>query len=361
MSNFWKYTFLFLCCHACAPQTEEGGEQAAPTNPNNFKSELVLSEVSLEPVVESIHLMGSVQTHPDKVWEYVSLVKGVVTEVHFSLGDAVQKGQVLAEVKSVELSHLQSQLETIEASIRAAKRNLEAVMSMHGDKLASDKDLAEAQSSLAAFTAEKHRIEKDLSMYGAHVSKGVFQIKSPATGIITSKSINAGMQLSDESGVLFTVANLDKLWVMANVYASNIPSIREGMKVAITTLSYPGEVFYGAITAIAPVMDEYEKVLKARIELDNINHKLKPGMVVDVNAFKDYNDTLATIPVRSIIFSDHKNYVLVSKGQDIELRKVVIAAQNDSNCYIAQGVSPGEKVIIKNQLLIFEQLKNHEN
>src|SRR5690606_42025540 len=102
MSNFWKYTFLFLCCHACAPQTEEGGEQAAPTNPNNFKSELVLSEVSLEPVVERIHLTGSVQNHHDKVWEYVSLVKGVVTEDHIYWVDEVQRVQVQDEVISVK-------------------------------------------------------------------------------------------------------------------------------------------------------------------------------------------------------------------------------------------------------------------
>ncbi len=326
----------------------------------DFKSKIKIDEVITAPVVEDVHLMGSVETNPDKVVEYVSLVKGVVANVYFSLGDAVKKGQVLAELRSAELSSLQSQSASIDAEIQTAKRSLEAATSMHQDKLASDKDLTEAKSRLRSLQSEKQRIAADLGLYSANVGKGVFQIKAPTSGIITEKKINSGMQISDESGVLFTIASLDNVWVMANVYASDLQSIQVGMKVEIFTLSYPGELFKGRISVLSPIMDEHEKVLKARIELTNPNFKLKPGMLVDVSALKEKNQSSNIIPISSIIFSDNENYVIVYKNDcDVSFRKINITAQNDHYYYyVDETLQAGEKIITQNQLLVFEQLKN---
>lgn len=344
------------CKHKNETATTSGSKYCIPAD---FKAKIKIEEAISAPVTEGIHLMGSVETNPDKVVEYVSLVKGVVAGVYFSLGDAVKKGEVLAELRSAELSALQSQGSSIDAEIQAARRNLQAVQSMHMDQLASDQDLEEARSHLQSLQSEQQRIAADLSLYSANIGKGVFQIKAPASGIITSKSINAGMQISDESGVLFTIASLDNVWIMANVYASNLQSIQVGMSVEISTLSYPGEFFRGKISVLSPVMDENEKVLKARIELSNPNFKLKPGMLVDVTALKEQNHTACAIPLDAIIFSDNENYAVIYNNDcDVSLRKINITAQNDHYYYVDETLKTGEKIITQNQLLIFEQLKN---
>lgn len=324
-----------------------------------YKKDISIETISMVPVTERVHLMGGVETNPDKVLEYVSLVRGLVSAVNFSLGDAVTKGQVLAEIRSTELSALQSQSSSIEAEIQSARRNLEAVRSMHEDKLASDRDLEEAKSRLQMLQSEKNRTKSDLSLYGADIGKGVFQIKAPASGIITTKSINTGMQISDESGVLFTIASLDNVWIMANVYATNLGSIEQGMPVEITTLSYPDLIFKGKISVLSPVMDEHEKVLKARIELDNTGYKLKPGMVVDVMALKQTEKRAIAIPIDAIVFSDNENYVLDYKDDcHIEIRKIHPIAKNDREYYIQDELKQGDRIVAKNPLLIFEQIRN---
>ncbi len=353
---------LVFSISSCKEKIQEPVKITAPCIPQDFKSKIKIETIESIPVTESIHLMGGVETNPDKVVEYVSLVKGIIASVYFSLGDAVQKGQVLAELRSTELSALQSQSASIDAEIQTAQRSLEATQSMHKDKLASDKDLSEAQSRLRSLNSEKQRIDADLSLFSAHVGKGVFQLKAPASGTITSKSINAGMQVSDESGVLFTIAALDNVWVMANVYASNLQSVQSGMDVEISTLSYPGEIFKGKISVLSPVMDEHEKVLKARIELSNPNYKLKPGMLVDVNALKTQNRNANAVPLESIIFSDNNNYIVIYEADcKLSIRKVNIIAQNNRHYYIDDSVKSGERIITQNQLLIFEQLKNFEH
>jgi len=353
---------LMVTMQACKSEKQDVDHATASTTyhiPEDFKSRIQIEEVKTEPITESIHLMGSVETDPDNVIDYVSLTNGVVANVHFSLGDAVQKGQVLAELRSTALSALQAQASSMDAEIESAVRNLKTIASLHDDKLASDKDLAEAKSKLEVLRSAKARVSADLNLYNARSGKGVFQIKAPISGIITRKSINPGMQISDGSGVLFTVASLRDVWVMANVYATNLQTIAAGMGVKISSLSYPGQFFWGKISAMSPTMDEEEKVLKARIELPNPDFKLKPGMMVDVIAEKKREKKALAIPIDAIVFADNENYVLVCHDdRQVEARKVVIAAQNDHQYYIESGLKEGERIITKNQLLVFEQIKN---
>lgn len=329
--------------------------------PENFQDNIEIQTISSGLIREDVQLLGSVETNPDDVVNYVSLVKGVVVNVSFSLGDFVRKGQVLAELKSADLTSMQSQLTSIESEISTARRNLKAVQSMHEDNLASDSELQEANSRLQSLLSEKNRLDSDLQLLNADRSRGVFQIKAPATGVITSKSINAGTQVTEESGTLFTVASLDRVWVMANVYATNLETVKQGMPVQISTASYSDRIFNGRISYLPPIIDENERVLKARIELNNEGQLLKPGMLVDVKVIRQMEDSATVIPADAVVFYENENYIIVYRGGcDLSIRKVDIIAQNGDRYYVREGLQSGERIITQNQLLIFEQLKNFD-
>lgn len=346
---------------ACTSAVEEPEPFEAYCIPQDFRDRIKIETISSGPVRQDVQLMGSVETNPDKVVNYVSLVKGVVENVNFSLGDVVRKGQVLAELKSSDLTSMQSQLTSIESEISSARRSLKAVESMHADHLASGAELEEANSRLRSLLSEKQRLQADLNLLNAHPARGVFQVKAPASGVITTKSINPGMQVTDESGVLFTVASLDEVWVMANVYATNLQTVAQGMPVEISTASYPGKVFSGSISYLPPVIHESERVLKARIELKNEALRLKPGMLVDVRVLHERRDTAATIAADAVVLYENENYVVVHKGNcDLSIRKIDIIAQNGDKYFVGEGLEAGEQIITQNQLLIFEQLKNFD-
>ena len=327
-----------------------------------FKARLEFASPVMEPIADGIHLTGSVEANPDNVVHYVSLVSGVITHANFSLGDRVSKGQVLAELQSTELSSLQNDRSNIESQIRVAEKKLQAVQSMFNDGISSQKELQEAKSELEILQSEKSKVASNLNLYSASSNKNVFQIKAPASGIITSKTISGGSQISAEGESLFTVSNLNEVWVMVNIYATNVSNIVEGMPVEIRTLSYPGEIFNGKIGVISQVYDQEERVLKARVVLQNNNFKLKPGMLVDVTAVKHFDGTALTVPMESIVFDANENYVVVYKSDcDFEIRKVEIASKTHGKTYITSGINADEKVVTKNQLLIYEQLKNFQN
>lgn len=361
-----KYTIITLICAISFSITNCKKEEVTETEKTtqfcineNFKSKIEISEVKTENVAERVHLTGHVETNPDKVVEFTSLVNGIIVKTHFSLGDRVTKGQVLAELKSTELSSLQAQLSTINSQIQVSERNLKATEELFSDGISSQKEILEIQNDLESFKAEKLRINSDIELYSGSTQKGVFLIKAPASGIITSKSISNGMQITSEGESLFTISDVNEVWIMANIYATNINEIKTGMKVEITALSYPDKVFNGIISMIPPVLDEESKVLKARVVIPNDDGLLKPGMLVDLMALKDSEEKAVTIPVESIVFSNNENYVLVYTSDcNIEVRKIEIIATSEKNIYVGSGLKEGEKIISKNQLLVFEQIKN---
>lgn len=361
-----KYTIIPLICTLSFSITnckkEENASAEATTQfciNENFKSKIEISEVKTENVAERVHLTGNVETNPDKVVEFTSLVNGIIVKTHFLLGERVTKGQILAELKSTELSSLQAQLSTINSQIQVSERNLKATEELFSDGISSQKEILEIQNDLESFKAEKLRISNDIELYSGSTQKGVFLIKAPASGIITSKSISNGKQITSEGESLFTISDVNEVWVMANIYATNINEIKTGMKVEITSLSYPDKIFNGIISMIPPVLDEESKVLKARVVIPNDDGLLKPGMLVDLMALKDSEERAVTIPVDSIVFSNNENYVLVYTSDcNIEVRKIEIIATSEKNIYVGSGLKEGEKIISKNQLLVFEQIKN---
>ncbi|MDR7130814.1 cobalt-zinc-cadmium efflux system membrane fusion protein [Algoriphagus sp. 4150] len=329
---------------------------------DNFKSKIELELPTKQLVTQGIPLTGIVESNPDNVIHFVSLVGGIISNTYFSLGDKVAKGQVLAELRSTELSELQSQSRTIVSQIQVAENNLRSIQSMYDDGIASQKDLMESQSDLEVMKAEKERIDANLSLFSASTEKGVFQIKSPSSGIVTSKSISGGTQISAEGEPLFTISDLSEVWVLVNVYATNVTNIDTGMDVSIKTLSYPDQMFEGKITAISQVLDAEAKVLKARVVLPNKDLKLKPGMIVDVTALKELQTEALSIPTSAMVFDSDQNYVVVHNGAcEIEIRQVEILTKSNGVTSISGGINENEHIISKNHLLIYEQLKNFQN
>jgi cobalt-zinc-cadmium efflux system membrane fusion protein len=326
----------------------------------DLKKKVTIEEIKREPVSETFTLTGNVTYNSDNVIQFTSLINGVVTNTYFSLGDYVKKGQVLAEIKSTELNGLQSENKSVESQLAVAQRQLASVKSMFEDGIASQKDLIQAESEVKVLKASLENIKSNLALYSASPEKSVFQIKAPSNGFIVAKNMSSGMQISSGSEPLFTISDLNEVWVMVNIYATDMQNIRENMEVKIKTLAYPDEVFSGKISALSQVFDAEEHVLKARIVMKNTDLKLKPGMSADIilNKSNASAESLLAVPVKAVIFDDNQNFLVVYKDDcNLEIRQVDPVTKNREVVYFDKGIQENEKIISKNQLLIYESLK----
>lgn len=327
---------------------------------DDLKKKVTIEEIKREPVSETFTLTGNVTYNSDNVIQFTSLINGVVTNTYFSLGDYVKKGQVLAEIKSTELNGLQSENKSVESQLAVAQRQLASVKSMFEDGIASQKDLIQAESEVKVLKASLENIKSNLALYSASPEKSVFQIKAPSNGFIVAKNMSSGMQISSGSEPLFTISDLNEVWVMVNIYATDMQNIKENMEVKIKTLAYPDEVFSGKISALSQVFDAEEHVLKARIVMKNTDLKLKPGMSADIilNKSNASAESLFAVPVKAVIFDDNQNFLVVYKDDcNLEIRQVDPVTKNREVVYFDKGIQENEKIISKNQLLIYESLK----
>ncbi|KAA6432674.1 efflux RND transporter periplasmic adaptor subunit [Dyadobacter flavalbus] len=333
-----------------APATEKPRKSYQPANVTTYPA-------VIEPVTESIRLTGQIEYNPNQVVRYASLVTGTITRSSVSLGDRVAKGQVLAEMRSSELSELNAQSRVLEAQLAVAKRKLSSVRSMFEDRIASDKDLVEAESETEILQSEIEKIQSNLSLYNASSEKGVFQIKAPVSGYVVEYNISEGTQVSSGDAGLFTISDLSEVWVTANVYAVDLSFVQKGMKAVIKSKAYPNDFFEGTISDISQVFDPQERVLKARIRMANKDLKLKPGLTIEAVVTRQSKELAVGIPASALILHNNENYVLIQKPDNsLEPRKVQADVKDNDRLFFKNGIAAGEKIVIKNQLLLFSEV-----
>ncbi|MFC3199663.1 efflux RND transporter periplasmic adaptor subunit [Parapedobacter deserti] len=323
----------------------------------NLRHQLVVDTLHERDITQHVTLTGEVSYNPDHVVQFVSWVEGVTVQTHFSLGDYVKQGQVLATIKSPALNTLLTEKRSLQSRRQLSEREFAAAQSLYQDNIASERDLVEARSTLEMLDAELANIEDNLALFRPNPAQGVFEIRSPSSGYIVEKNINPGMPINDGDN-LFTVSGLGEVWVMANVYASDIQFVQQGMEVAIRTLAYPGDVFYGRISALPQVFDSEERVLKARIVIPNDGLKLKPGMSADISVERRSGGTAVALPARAVIFDDNQYFAVVYRGDcDVQLRRISFQTRDDQWYFVQEGLEAGERVVSQNHLLIYERIK----
>lgn len=346
------WAIAFVAFSACSKATKMVDE----------KSDNKLSDVSTiiayeSAVTRGISLTGKVTTDPDKTVSYVPLTGGVVLKTFFAFGDKVEKGQTLVEFRSSELSTLQADLVTLQGELSVAEREFQTAQGLYADRIMSEKEYIEAKNKVQQLKASLRKTESDMAVYGISCDNGTFLVKAPMSGYIIAKNASPGSTVSSDSDPLFTIADLNTVWVIANIYAGNIQYAKEGTAAEINSIAYPGQTFEGKVDHVSHVFDPEDKTLKARIILPNENLMLKPEMSVVVKLKEKSGRKAVTIPSDAVIFDHNKHYVVTYNDQKPVVKEVVVYEVNGPNCYLQAGLSKGDVVVSKNQLLIYAGIK----
>ena len=312
--------------------------------------------VHVRDVIDELTLNGRVTFNQDQVANVYPMFGGTVTELHAEIGDFVHKGEVLAVIRSGEVADYEKQLKEAEQQLLLARRNMNATQDMYTSGMASDKDVLQAKQELTSAEAEERRIKEIFSIY--HFSGDAFyQLKSPVSGFIVEKQISRDMQLRPDQGdALFTISGLSDVWVMADVYESDISKVSEGASVRISTLAYPEKTFTGSIDKVYHLLDSESKTMGVRIKHEG--YLLKPGMFTNVTVKCKAEDTsMPRIDSHALVFEGGKNYVVVVEpDQHLQIKEVDVYKQLSKECYIRSGLSEGDKVLNKNVLLVYNAL-----
>ena len=343
----------------CSQEKKETEQAVAFRLSDTMLARCEFYTAGLQDVKNEIRLFGKIQADNNKEAQIYSMVGGNVLKINVEIGDYVHKGQVLAVIRSGEVAGFdRDRLDAI-GDVAVAEKNLQVARELFKSKLNSEKDVIAAERELDRQKAEFARISEIFSIYD--LKKGsIYNITASMNGFIIQKDINQNEQIrADKSDVLFSIAEINEVWAMANVNESDIPKIQIGYDADVATLSYPDNVYKGKIDKIFSAIDPETKAMKVRIRIPNSNYKLKPEMNATVQVrFKDRGQMIA-VPSSSILFDKSKNWVMIFKDRaNIETRQVEVFRQLGETTYIQSGLKVGEKVISKNGMLIYDALND---
>jgi cobalt-zinc-cadmium efflux system membrane fusion protein len=361
-----RSTILFLLTlglGACSKPAETAKEDTAATKKFSLSDqtlkELAFDTVRYEPVRSEQSFSGQVTTNGDKTANVVPLVGGVVEDLKVELGDHVTKGQVLAVIRSGEIADVQNQNSNAGTDLAIARKNLSVAEDQFKAGLAAERDVVLAREELRKAQSNLGKTNKQLGIYG--VSKdGHYTITAPISGFITDKNVTENMQYTTASaGNFFTIADLDQVWVLANVFEADIANVKLGYQADITTLSYPDKHFKGVVDKVFNVLDPDSKALKVRIKLANPGYLLKPEMYAQVRILNTEKQKELSVPANAVVFDKDQNFVLVYKSKtEVDTRPVKVTKTVGDISYVTGNLKPGDAIISKNQLLVYDELND---
>lgn len=315
--------------------------------------------VQLLPVKNEMLYYGKITADNNKMIEVYPVVGGNVTKVYVELGDYVQKGQLLATIRSTEVAGFEKEYEDAQNDELVAQNNLKVAQELFEGKLNTERDVIEAKSELEKAQSQLQRIKETYQIY--NIKKGAtYEVRSPLSGFVIQKGINQDMLLrNDRSDNIFDIAEINEVWAIANVNESEINQVKLGIDAAVTTISYPDKVFSGKVDKIFNIIDPETKAMKVRVKLDNPGFMLKPEMRATIKMSYTEDRSMMAVPSSAIIFDKSKNYVMIFKDRNyIETRQVEVMRQVGDVTYISNGVKEGEQVMTANQLFVYDALND---
>ncbi len=361
--------FLSVCClltllvaTSCKEKKEAKVEVKKFVLSDTMAKLIVIDSVRNCYIDNAITLSGEISFNENNVNKIFPRSSGQVVESKVTLGDKVQAGQTLAVIRSADVAGNYADLTSANADINIAKRQLDNTESLYKNGIASEREYTEAKQTYEKTLAAKSKIQSLININSGNGSNagGTYTITSPISGYIVEKKINAGNFIRGDMGDnLFTISDLKNVWVIANVFEADIPKVKEGYEVQVTTLAYPDKVFHGKINKVSEILDPTNKALKVRIQLDNPGLLLRPEMFAKVIVSNLENKKAICIPTKALISQNGKTYVVVyNSNADMKIAEVSVLKTAGDLTYLNDGVTAGQKLITANQLLVFQQLLN---
>ena len=288
-----------------------------------------------------------------------SPLPGPVLDVRVKLGQAVKAGDVLMVIDAADIARAYAAYVEEISELGLAERNYELTKDLYDAQAMALKDLEHAENDLnrerAEFKQAKGRL-LSLRVPATELSKPLaqqqitsrFELRSPLTGTVVERNVTPGQIVGPASDApLFTVANLDRLQVVADVYEHDLSGIRAGAVAAMTVEAYPGIEFPAKITVIGDVVDPGTRTIKIRATVSNADRRLKPEMFARLTIAGHTMRPKIVIPRQAVLERSGRQWIVVQRETGrLEERAVTIDSVNENQVTLREGVVTGERILL---------------
>ncbi|HXZ00739.1 MAG TPA: efflux RND transporter periplasmic adaptor subunit [Stellaceae bacterium] len=327
---------------------------------------------------------GKIANNDDTTTPVFSPYSGQVTRLFAKAGDTIAKGAPLMAIAASEFVQAQNDLITALQGLNAARAQLRLTTinetrqhELYEAKAGALKDWEQSQADLEAAKAGFHTAEVALAavrnrlrilgksdgeiaqLEGAR-SEAVGAesiVTAPIGGVVTQRQVGLGQYINSAaggaSGPVYSIGNLDTVWLLANVREADAPMMQVGEPVEVHVLAYPGRVFKAKLTYVAPSIDPNLHRLPVRAEVENSDGALKPEMFATFSIVTGSDVTAPAVPESAVVHEGETARVwVVRDDKSVALQPIRVGRVHDGEVEILAGLKPGETVVAGGSLFI---------
>ncbi len=298
-------------CHESASAAEPVKESGvAYLTPEQVRAaQIEVAQAGEHAVDEVVITTGRVAFDDQRVAHIYSPVTGRVTSVDAALGQRVKKGAPLATIVSPEVGQWSSDLHKADADLIAAEHDFKRKSELLAVKAVAQADYETSEDTYRQAKAEKDRAEQKARLLRAGGMSGVSQgysLTTPIDGEVIARSLNPGIEVqgqydSGNAVELFTVGELDRVWVFADVYESDLGRVAVGAKAQVKVLAFQGKTFEGTVDWVSGALDPATRTARVRCAFENPGHLLKPEMYANVRIVASQARTALSVPRSAVV------------------------------------------------------------
>ncbi|MDK2743201.1 MAG: efflux RND transporter periplasmic adaptor subunit [Nitrospira sp. BO4] len=313
-----------------------------------------------------------VQPNQRNMAEITTLVRGRVVEVYADLGQEVKANAPLAILYSSELGLAQSGHLKAQAKLHVAEQAYSRAQFLLEEKVIGEAEAQRRHAELLSTQAEANESRDRLKLLGmsneelrrldrSREIRSVVPIVAPFAGRIIGRNLTRG-EVVETTEKLFVIADLSEVWVQANIPEKDIPFAHSihasgGTQVEVRINAYPNEVFKGTITYVGDVLDPVTRTMQLRLELPNLDGRLKPEMFATIRLFSEAQPDRLAVPEAALQRDQGRTFVFVQRSaNEYELREVHVGESNGTLTSILGGLNEGEPVVTNGAFVLKSEL-----
>jgi RND family efflux transporter MFP subunit len=328
------------------PATDENVTRIVPVS---------VTELTLSDMREVFSFTGSIE--PWKQLDVVPDVGGKIARIYVEVGDAVQNGQVLAELDpetfELQLKQAKAAVAVAQANFDDAKRNWERMQELKAKGSASDQQYEKIHLAYDAAEAQLQQARAGLDLAEWQLRTSV--MKAPFAGVITGKYLNEGDMINPQMpggrGVI-GLMDMSRVKIKINASEHEIPKISKGQEVKVSLDVYLGREFRGNVFAVNSAADPMTRSFEVQVVVPNPERMLKAGMFARVDVVVQEKQGVIAIPTDALLGTEADRHVYVVDADTAFKRSVTIGIIQNGRTEVLEGLNVGENLVVLGQQML---------
>jgi cobalt-zinc-cadmium efflux system membrane fusion protein len=318
-------------------------------------SQLKVTEVIYSELSDTLRVAGQIDFDEQSLTRIGASVTGRVTQIQAALGSVVDKGDVLATINSSELSSSQLAYLKARSEKELHRRNVDRAKTLFASDVISAAELQRRENEFEIASAETRAAQDQLRVLGVSpqaierlgatgaIDSGS-SVMSTIRGVVVERKVATG-QVVQPSDVMFVVADLQRVWAVAQVPEQQVAQVKVGQAVQIEVPALSHEKMLGKLIYVGQTVNPETRTVLVRTELDNKNGRLKPSMLTTM-LIESAPAPRVVVPSSAVVRQDDVDHVFVEQSDGkFRLTRVKLAAEQNNQRVVLEGIKPGMRVV----------------